>query len=151
MAAISASKRHNVFMKTFYHCGYCGKVLIDNDDLTIDHKNPKAKGGTDEMNNLVGCCKSCNQMKADRTVEEYRKELSKAANMCNAFSGERYNPNIQFFFEKYTMEDLIAKNNSSKQSDMDRLTGYVDYIAKCVDNLAECVDNLSMKIDNKGI
>lgn len=139
--AISANKRHNVFMKTFYHCAYCGKILVDNDDLTIDHKNPKAKGGTDEMDNLVGCCKSCNQMKADRTVTEFKKELVKAMNMCNAFSGEKYNPNIQFFFERYTMDDLIAKNNFYEQSDMDKLTEYVNYIAKCV-------DNLSMKIDN---
>ena len=109
--AISANKRHNVFMKTFYHCAYCGKILVDNDDLTIDHKNPKAKGGTDEMDNLVGCCKSCNQIKADRTVMEFRKKLIDAANISNAFSGEKYNPNIQFFFEKYSTDDLIAINN----------------------------------------
>ena len=139
--AINANKRHYVFMKTFYHCAYCGKILSDKNDLTIDHKNPKAKGGTDEMDNLVGCCKSCNQMKADRTVTEFKKELVKAMNMCNAFSGEKYNPNIQFFFERYTMDDLIAKNNFYEQSDMDKLTEYVNYIAKCV-------DNLSMKIDN---
>lgn len=109
--AISSNKRHNVFMKTFYHCAYCGKILIDTDDLTIDHKNPKAKGGTDEMDNLVGCCKSCNQIKADRTVMEFRKKLIEAANISNAFSGERYNPNIQFFFEKYSTDDLTEINN----------------------------------------
>ena len=86
--AISANKRHYVFMKTFYHCAYCGKILSDTDDLTMDHKNPKAKGGTDEIDNLVGCCKSCNQMKADRTVDEFRKKLIEAANISNAFSGK---------------------------------------------------------------
>lgn len=109
--AISVSKRHSVFMKSFYHCAYCGKILEDVDDLTIDHKHPKAKGGTDDMDNLVGCCKSCNQMKADRTVSEFRKRLIEAANISNAFSGEKYNPNITFFFEKYTLDDLIALNN----------------------------------------
>lgn len=109
--AISSNKRHNVFMKTFYHCAYCGKILCNTDDLTIDHMNPKAKGGTDEMDNLVGCCKSCNQIKADRTVMEFRKKLIEAANISNAFSGERYNPNIQFFFEKYSTDDLTAINN----------------------------------------
>ena len=62
------------------------------------------------MENLVGCCKSCSQMKADRTVAEFRKKLIEAANISNAFSGERYNTNIQFFFERYTMDDMIAKN-----------------------------------------
>jgi 5-methylcytosine-specific restriction endonuclease McrA len=109
--AISANKRHNVFMKTFYHCAYCGKILDKHEDLTIDHKNPKAKGGTDEMDNLVGCCKSCNQLKADRTVAEFKKRLVEAANISNAFSGEKYDTNIEFFFEKYSKDYLTAINN----------------------------------------
>lgn len=109
--AISANKRHNVFMKTFYHCAYCGKILSNADDLTIDHKNPKAKGGKDEIDNLVGCCKSCNQIKADSTVSEFRKKLSEAAKISNMFSGERYNTNIQFFFEKYCQDDLLVIND----------------------------------------
>ena len=109
--AISASKRHAVFMKTYYHCAYCGKILSDVDDLTIDHKNPKAKGGTDELDNLVGCCKSCNQMKADKTVAEFRKKLIEAATICNTFSGERYNTSVAFFFEKYCTDDLMQIND----------------------------------------
>ena len=109
--AINANKRHYVFMKTFYHCAYCGKILSDKNDLTIDHKNPKAKGGTNEMDNLVGCCKSCNQIKSDRTVDEFRKKLIDAANISNAFSGERYNTNIQFFFEKYCTDELMKIND----------------------------------------
>lgn len=50
-------------------------------------------------------------MKADRTVEEFRKKLIEAANISNAFSGERYNPNIQFFFEKYCQDYLLAIND----------------------------------------
>ena len=109
--AISASKRHAVFMKTFYHCAYCGKILSDVDDLTIDHKTPKAKGGTDELDNLVGCCRSCNQIKADSTVVDFRKRLKEAAKMSNAFSGEKYNTNIAFFYEKYCTDDLMTIND----------------------------------------
>jgi 5-methylcytosine-specific restriction endonuclease McrA len=43
--------------------------------LTLDHKVPKAQGGKDRMDNLVTACKRCNQDKADRTIEEYRKIL----------------------------------------------------------------------------
>ena len=109
--AISANKRHDVFMKTFYHCAYCGKILSNAEDLTIDHKNPKAKGGKDDIDNLVGCCRSCNAIKADSTVGEFRKRLIEAAKISNAFSGERYNQNISFFFEKYCTDDLIKIND----------------------------------------
>jgi UDP-N-acetylglucosamine:LPS N-acetylglucosamine transferase len=38
--AISANKRHNVFMKTFYHCAYCGKILSDkNAAILIEEKD----------------------------------------------------------------------------------------------------------------
>lgn len=109
--AISANKRHDVFMKTFYHCAYCGKILSNAEDLTIDHKNPKAKGGKDDIDNLVGCCRSCNAIKADSTVGEFRKKLIEAAKISNAFFGERYNQNISFFFEKYCADDLIKIND----------------------------------------
>jgi hypothetical protein len=142
--AISANKRHDVFMKTFYHCAYCGKILSDTDDLTIDHKNPVAKGGTDEIDNLFGCCRSCNQIKADSTVSEFRKKLKDAAKISNAFSGERYNQNIVFFFEKYCTDDLMKINDlysadkvAEKAAEMEEkynnLVKYVSYIAEKLD------------------
>ena len=145
--AISANKRHDVFMKTFYHCAYCGKILSNAEDLTIDHKTPKAKGGKDEIDNLFGCCKSCNGIKADKTVSEFRKQLMDAAKISNAFSGERYNQNVVFFFEKYTKEDLIKLNQVEKSEDAtiekkiteldekyNKLIEYIDYISDKVDN-----------------
>jgi hypothetical protein len=143
--AISSDKKHKVFMKTFYHCGYCGKIINEPSDLTLDHMKPKAKGGTDEMNNLIGCCKSCNQMKSDKTMEEYRKELIKAVNISNTFYGDdKYNPNIQFFFEKYTSNDLMKMYDFKKQSDMSNLISLSDKI----NNLTKYVDYLAEKINN---
>ena len=111
MPTIDYKKRHKVFMKTFYHCAYCGKILVDKDDLTIDHKNPKAKGGTNEFDNLIGCCRSCNRLKNDKTIEEFRAKLIEATTLSNAFYGEKYNPNVVFFFEKYCTDDLMQIND----------------------------------------
>jgi hypothetical protein len=43
--------------------------------MTIDHAHPVSQGGTDAMNNLVPCCKSCNSSKRNRTIDEFRKVI----------------------------------------------------------------------------
>ena len=34
-------------------------------ELTLDHYQPQAKGGTDDLDNLLYCCVRCNQYKVD--------------------------------------------------------------------------------------
>jgi len=42
-------------------CGYCG-----NEANEADHIIPTAKGGIDELSNLIAACKPCNGSKQDR-------------------------------------------------------------------------------------
>lgn len=65
----------NIHSKTNGHCWYCGVVLQPLGDWEIEHQTPKAKGGNDELFNLVPACRSCNMRKGCRTVEEYRHAL----------------------------------------------------------------------------
>ncbi len=46
-------------------CVYCSKKL-DNRTVTLDHVIPKAKGGSDLLDNLVACCRACNSEKEDK-------------------------------------------------------------------------------------
>ena len=48
-------------------CAYCG----DDNQLTIDHIVPRAKGGPDFTKNVVCCCHSCNQDKGHEDWEEW--------------------------------------------------------------------------------
>ncbi len=49
-----------------YRCAYCGVTEIwVGAELTVDHYQPRAAGGTDELPNLVYACHRCNQYKAD--------------------------------------------------------------------------------------
>lgn len=58
-----------------WKCAYCGKVLYDKKDVTVDHITPKSKGGKTEDSNLVICCKSCNGLKSSKSKERYIKLL----------------------------------------------------------------------------
>jgi HNH endonuclease len=64
--SISAAIRQQVRQRADCACEFCH---IHEDDagatLTIDHFRPRSKGGSDELNNLVYACPSCNQYKQD--------------------------------------------------------------------------------------
>lgn len=50
-----------------HECAYCGSQ----DNLTIDHIVPKAKGGPDFTKNLLCACHDCNQDKAYSPMEDW--------------------------------------------------------------------------------
>jgi len=54
-------------------CVYCG--CNNSLALTIDHKTPTTRGGTDEDENLQTCCWMCNQLKGPLTHIEFKKYL----------------------------------------------------------------------------
>jgi len=75
-------RKRKIWEKTEGKCYYCGKVLVENQNdgrdhaaWTMDHVTPRAKGGSDALNNLVPCCVECNQSKNDKNLEEYRFSL----------------------------------------------------------------------------
>lgn len=48
-------------------CFYCGESAN-----SIDHVIPVTRGGTDNFDNLVPCCRRCNSSKRDKLIEEWR-------------------------------------------------------------------------------
>lgn len=52
-------------------CHYCGEEITKK-NATVDHITPKSKGGTNNIDNLALCCKSCNSSKGEKTVDDYR-------------------------------------------------------------------------------
>ena len=55
-----------VWSKTDGRCAYCDLQLNPFDGFEIDHVHPVSKGGTDDLENLVPCCRPCNQRKGCR-------------------------------------------------------------------------------------
>lgn len=67
--------RENIFKRDNHTCVYCGFDGKKNrEKLTLDHVFPKSKGGKDEWENLVTCCKTCNGEKGDLMLEEWGKD-----------------------------------------------------------------------------
>ncbi len=61
-----ASDRRRVREEYAFRCGHCGIREADaGSDLTIDHFQPRSKGGSDALENLVYCCPACNEFKGD--------------------------------------------------------------------------------------
>jgi len=61
--------RVNVFRRDGYRCQYCGAELRAS-QLTFDHVLPRARGGRTDWENIVTCCRPCNDQKRDRTPDE---------------------------------------------------------------------------------
>lgn len=64
-----------------YTCAYCDYAFVDDDlnhrggvrrGVTIDHRLPLSRGGTDRFDNKVLACQGCNCRKGALTEEEYR-------------------------------------------------------------------------------
>lgn len=51
-----------------YRCVSC-KKLFKKEAITIDHRIPKRKGGTDDLWNLQPMCRSCNSSKCHRQTK----------------------------------------------------------------------------------
>jgi 5-methylcytosine-specific restriction protein A len=63
-----------------YYCQLFGLIVAT---TSIDHKIPKARGGTDARTNLSGAGKNCNDRKQDMTAEEFISELQRKSRRVN--------------------------------------------------------------------
>lgn len=59
-------------------CAYCQESKVR---LEIDHIISKALGGTNQIDNLTLCCRSCNVKKGSKTVETFLKDSQKVENL----------------------------------------------------------------------
>jgi len=79
-AGLSAKVRFEVFKRDSFKCQYCGASAPEV-VLRVDHIKPVAKGGENDLMNLVTACFGCNAGKSDRelsdasVVEKQRRQL----------------------------------------------------------------------------
>jgi len=78
-------------------CAYCS---ASNTRLEIDHITPKSLGGTNRVDNLAICCRPCNELKGNRPLDSFLKNMTKASSIISA--------------SKKTLKDAAAVNASRK-------------------------------------
>jgi len=66
---ISKKVRFEVFKRDSFRCVYCGSAASEV-FLVVDHVEPVAKGGPNDIMNLVSSCESCNAGKGDRILSD---------------------------------------------------------------------------------
>ena len=63
-------KREEIFARDGYRCVYCATVAPI-ELLSIDHVQPRVKGGDNSGGNVVTACISCNTAKGARSLTQY--------------------------------------------------------------------------------
>lgn len=59
--------RHGIYARDKFSCQYCGRKDAQ---LTLDHIYPRHLGGAHSWDNLVACCRGCNNKKGWKTLEQ---------------------------------------------------------------------------------
>ena len=70
-------------------CFYCGKTVSD---FEVEHMTPKAKGGSNRIDNLTLSCHDCNEKKGTLTAEEFIQQTlsaKKAASKLKQLPNEK--------------------------------------------------------------
>jgi hypothetical protein len=60
-------KRKEIFERDAYRCVYCGTQLPA-EELTLDHVQPRVRGGDRSEGNLVTACEACNTLKGQHRL-----------------------------------------------------------------------------------
>jgi len=78
-----------IWEKTKGRCWYCGCEMNPFVEFTVDHVIPICRGGTNDYDNLVPCCRSCNRSKGKATLERFRERMAVRQAGIPAFTDEQ--------------------------------------------------------------
>lgn len=67
------SLRERVFARDRFRCVYCGEIFPP-ELLTVDHVQPRMRGGDNSDGNVVTACARCNTLKGSRPAWEFLAE-----------------------------------------------------------------------------
>jgi len=78
---IRRERRLAIYMRDSLACVWCGSGLEDEGvTLSLDHVVPVSHGGTNVSKNLVTCCRKCNSVRGDRSLEIFARAVASYLN-----------------------------------------------------------------------
>lgn len=96
--------REDIYNITNGKCAYCG-CKLDYNNFHLEHFIPKSKNGVN-YNNLIPSCPTCNLVKGDLLLEDFRNKIESLAYVKNGKIGiiNKYwkikPKKIKFYFEE---------------------------------------------------
>ena len=70
-------KRNGIFERDEFRCVYCGQ-RFPAEELTLDHVEPRVRGGDRSEGNLVTACTPCNTLKGQQRLSAFLHEHASA-------------------------------------------------------------------------
>jgi 5-methylcytosine-specific restriction endonuclease McrA len=92
---------------------YCGEQFAA-DELTLDHVQPRVRGGDHSEGNLVTACKGCNTLKGHRRISQFLYESAVARRNFLSHATHVW-PRLLRIVER-ELADLDAAANSVKKA-----------------------------------
>ena len=86
-------RREQIFLRDDYQCVYCGE-RFEPDALTVDHVQPKMRGGDRSGGNLVTACGGCNARKGSLRLAHFLRDDAVARTHFFALAARKVWPRI---------------------------------------------------------
>lgn len=117
---ISKKLRFEVFKRDGFTCQYCGARAPDV-ILEVDHINPVAAGGDNDIINLITACRPCNAGKGARLLDD-QSVLAKQREQLAELNERREQLEMMVAWRE-AMENLDEESVDTIERDFERVTG----------------------------
>jgi 5-methylcytosine-specific restriction endonuclease McrA len=97
-------RREQIFARDDFRCAYCGEQFVT-ELLTVDHVQPRMRGGDGSGGNLVTACGACNARKGGLRLADFLRADAEARRHFFAHAAPHVWPRILRVLE----EDLGKK------------------------------------------
>ena len=106
-------KREDVFARDGHRCVYCGEVFPA-EELTVDHVQPRVKGGDRSGGNLVTACGGCNVLKGHRRLADFLAGNSTAYTNFRRYAKHVWKRHLRVLEQEHVQSRLDRSNLGAK-------------------------------------
>src|SRR5437762_9266050 len=139
--------RKNILLRDHSTCQYCGRQYPPS-ELTLDHVQPRSRGGESSWDNLVACCKRCNHRKGNRTPEESSMHLLRRPRGFSLHVNRqimRYLGRADETWRKYLFYEADGDRKSTRLNSSHRCISYAVFCLKKKKEIALAIDLYNIK------
>jgi len=124
----------SIYYKSNGLCAICHKE-INLEEATVDHIEPKSKGGSSKEENLRIVCLECNSRKGSRTGKEKIQMITNITNGLKHVGDKKHVVLDSLRLGEITKEEILSAINDTKSN-------LAEYIASVFGELDSIIDDL---------